>query len=198
MKKILYFDYETTGFMRKAKPELGESGWVLPGQGRAVQIGAQLVVNRRIVAELNLLVKTGVEVPMPAFEIHGINKAMCDEYGVLPQIAHDAFRHLVIAADVCIAHNYNFDHDVAEVENAYCGYNPLMDRNKGYCTMLALTDVLKIPKTRGSGFKWPKLLEAHQHFFNEGFDNAHDAMADVRGLRRVHEYMLDNGLHTLS
>ena len=200
MKKILYFDYETNGFPRKPKVELGESGWTLPGQARAVQIGAILVVNRRVIAELNVLVKSGVEVPEQVFEIHGINKAMCDEYGLIPQLAHDAFRNLVMMADLCISHNYAFDYQIAEIENAYCGYNPLMGLPKSagtYCTMEATTEILKLPKSRGSGYKWPKLIEAHEHFFGESFSGAHDAMADVRALRRVHEHLVDTGIHVL-
>lgn len=191
MKKILYFDYETNGFPRK-------ESLTCPGQARAVQIGAILVVNRRVVAELNVIVKSGVEVPEQVFEIHGINKAMCDEYGIAPSLAHDLFRNLVLKADLCISHNYAFDHQIAEIENAFCGYNPLMELGKSYCTMLATTEICKLPKARGTGYKWPKLLEAHQHFFNESFEGAHDAMADVRALRRVHEHLVDTGVHILS
>jgi DNA polymerase III epsilon subunit-like protein len=195
MKKILYFDYETGGF---AKKQLDNGKWLQAGQTRAVQIGAIMVVNRRVVAELNLLVKSGIEPTPEAFAIHGINKAMCDEYGVDPRLAHDAFRHLVFNADLCVSHNYAFDYKIAEIENEFCGFNPLMDPEKGYCTMEATTELLKLPSARGGKYKWPKLTELHMHFFKEGFHSAHDAMADVRALRRCHEFMLDSGLHNFS
>ncbi len=195
MKKILYCDYETNGFARK--PKDGEP-LLMPGQARAVQIGAMLVCNGRVLAEINLLVKSGVEVPEQVFDIHGINKAMCDEYGVDPRLAHEAFRQLVFKADLCVSHNYDFDVQIAEIENAYCGYNPLMESEKAYCTMKALTDIMKLPSTRGSKYKWPKLNEAYKFFFNTDFDNAHDAMADVRALRHVHEEMMRKGIHQFS
>jgi DNA polymerase III epsilon subunit-like protein len=195
VKKILYFDYETGSF---AKKQTEDGKWIQPGQTRAVQIGCILVVNRRVLAEVNLLVRSGIDPVPEAFEIHGINRAMCEEYGVMPSAAHEVFRQLVMQADLCVSHNYEFDFKISEIENEYCGYNPLMDRSKSFCTMEALTPVLKLPKARGTGYKWPKLTEAYEYFFKEPFDSAHDAMADVRALRRVHERMLDLGIHKLS
>ena len=45
------------------------------------------------------------------------------------------------------------------------------------------------PKMLAAGFdkfKMPKLIEAHQHLFGEGFDKAHDAMADVMACKRIY------------
>jgi len=43
-------------------------------------------------------------------------------------------------------------------------------------------------------FKWPKLIESYQFLFNESFDGAHDALADVRACARVHRHLIENNL----
>ncbi|HUV85413.1 MAG TPA: hypothetical protein VMV86_06875, partial [Methanosarcinales archaeon] len=53
-----------------------------------------------------------------------------------------------------------------------------------YCTMLEGTDICKIPSFRGN--KWPTLKELHKHLFNEDFEDAHDALADVEATRRCY------------
>ena len=52
-----------------------------------------------------------------------------------------------------------------------------------YCTMKMSTNYCKLPGGK-QGFKSPKLSELHQVMFGEGFENAHDALADVRATVR--------------
>jgi hypothetical protein len=61
------------------------------------------------------------------------------------------------------------------------------------CTMKSATNIVCIPKAKGSGFKWPKLIETHLHAFNEGFEDAHTAMADVRACKRVYFWLKEQG-----
>jgi DNA polymerase III epsilon subunit-like protein len=53
-----------------------------------------------------------------------------------------------------------------------------------YCTMKETTNICKLPGNYGK-FKWPKLTEAHQHFFGIPVEGAHDAMTDVRACKRI-------------
>ena len=39
--------------------------------------------------------------------------------------------------------------------------------------------ILIAKKNGQKGYKWPKLSEAYQYFFNEAFVDAHDALGDV-------------------
>lgn len=55
-------------------------------------------------------------------------------------------------------------------------------KNRQICTMNESTDLCKIPGPYG--YKWPKLEELHKHLFGKTFDNAHDALADVRATAR--------------
>ena len=53
--------------------------------------------------------------------------------------------------------------------------------------MMASSFVLKLPGRFGNSYKWPKLSEAYETLVDEeGFEGAHDAMADVRACRAVY------------
>ena len=57
------------------------------------------------------------------------------------------------------------------------------------CTMLASMNIVKaIPKRNGQ-WKWPKLEECMNHFFNETIEGAHDALVDVRATARVYYHL---------
>lgn len=88
------------------------------------------------------------------------------------------------------AHNMAFDYPIIAAEmiryGVRCGNKP-----KRICTMKSTTDVCQIPGKRG--YKWPKLEELHQFLFNEGFDNAHDALADVEATVRCARELYDRG-----
>ncbi|MDI6034006.1 3'-5' exonuclease [Flavobacterium sp. LB2P84] len=48
------------------------------------------------------------------------------------------------------------------------------------CPMKLSTDICKIPHTNGLGFKWPKVEEAHLHFFgNVGYVEKHRGADDA-------------------
>lgn len=186
---ILYFDYETNGFPKKP---IGNS-FIQDGQARAVQLGAVLVKDNRTIAELNLIINNNVEINEHVVAVHGISKQMCTDLGVSAKLAHDLLLELIKRADLYVSHNWAFDEKIATIENEYLGYAPFWNYQKSFCTMEATTPLLKLPSAKG-GFKWPKLTEAYQHYFGETFDNAHDAMADVRALRRLHKHLLANKL----
>lgn len=58
-------------------------------------------------------------------------------------------------------------------------------KKKCMCTMSLTTDLCKIPHPKGwKSYKWPKLIELHQFLFKEGFDGAHDALADIEATKR--------------
>jgi DNA polymerase III subunit epsilon len=51
--------------------------------------------------------------------------------------------------------------------------------------MQDMTDICCLPSPWGKGYKWPKLHEAHRHCFGKEFEDAHDALADVRACAKV-------------
>jgi len=54
--------------------------------------------------------------------------------------------------------------------------NRIPSKNK-ICTMQSTTDYVAIPGNYG--YKWPKLGELHQKLFGFGFEEAHNAAADI-------------------
>lgn len=124
-----------------------------------------------------------------ANEVHGITTQMCYEKGKpMPEVL-ERFGRILASSKKVICHNYNFDQ--ARILNELTiykkvGYADLFKQTPWFCTMLHTTDICKLPKARGTGYKWPKLQEAHKHFFGAEFDGAHDALADLRATKRIY------------
>jgi DNA polymerase-3 subunit epsilon len=186
---ILFFDTETSGMINRKLPAED------PSQPRLVQLGALLTEpNLKPRAEISLLVESeGTKFHPKAVEVHGITEAMADESGVPMLVALALFSNLCRRAELVVAHNMDFDAGIMATQYHRVGKpNPLeFPHLKLECTMKALTPVLKIPG-RFKDYKWPSLDESHRHFFNEGVEGAHDALADVHACARVWQ-----GLHAL-
>lgn len=178
------FDTETTGMVLHKEPPDH------PGQPRLVQLGAILYnEQRRVVAELNLLVKPdGWTIPAEATAVHGITTEMCEQYGLKVGTVMKLFTQFVRRSKLAVAHNFPFDRTVVMREllamEAADEIAALASADI-YCTMAASTPILKLPGKYGD-FKWPNLREAYKHFTGLELEGAHDAMADVRGCAAVY------------
>lgn len=180
----LVFDTETTGMANFKAPASD------PSQPFIVQLGAILYDdNKRVVAEMNLLVKPdGWTIPPEASAIHGITTEMCEKYGLPLVTVIKLFMTFVKRASILIAHNFPFDKMLVWASLLRLQLAPeivLFLEAKSHCTMAASTDVLKLPGKYGS-YKWPNLQEAHVHFTGARFEGAHDAMADVRACAAIY------------
>jgi DNA polymerase-3 subunit epsilon len=115
---------------------------------------------------------------------------MCEEDGI--PIA-DAIELFVIAAenaDLVVCHNTAFDTKLMAIE--YLRLQPdraqrlSLAARPSLCTMKVSTPICRIGKKDGrTGYKWPKLEEAIQFFFNEELENAHSAIVDIKATRRL-------------
>jgi DNA polymerase-3 subunit epsilon len=187
--KRLYYDTETTGFPKAADSPLAE-------QPHIVQLAAILVDDERgEVASLNVMIQPdGWEIDPGAQEVHGISGEIATECGVPIAVAMAMFSHLSRRADQCVAHNYAFDIKLITFEFERLAAPIIINEREKFCTMEATTNICKLPGRYPGKWKWPKLTEAHQHFFGEGFDGAHDALVDVRACHRVHKHLITNNL----
>lgn len=147
---------------------------------RMVQLGfIQTVDGRQFKAFDSIVKPEGYEIPEAASEVHGISTEFAAEYGrplaeVLKTFG-DAWR----VSDLVVCHNYEFDANIMDGE-AFRAYGKHFVRGKpGFCTKVASTNVLRIPRP-GGGLKWPSLAELYHYCFGKGFDGAHDALNDVR------------------
>lgn len=185
----LVFDTETSNF---PQPSLAVDH---PNQGRIIQL-AWLLVDSEFneLACFSGLVKIcgKFKISDGAMAAHGITHEMCDKYGMDITTIMQLFTEAAASAQCMVAHNIKFDRQLVDIELRAGQYPLTVDFTKSFCTMEAMTPLCKLPSKRG-GCKWPKLIEAHQFCFNEEFEGAHNALADVRATARILQWLITNG-----
>ena len=183
----LFFDTETTGFPQDKLP-LDD-----PAQPYIVQLAAVLDdENGNIKNSMNVIINADCgPVPEGAYNVHKISEEIYKKFGIDCLVALAAFNSLVQCTDVIVAHNIAFDLKLLKTAYARIGkleaFTSKVQSKPQFCTMLATTDVVKIPSPRGrGGYKWPKLDEAYRVLVDpSGFAGAHDAYEDVKACREV-------------
>lgn len=189
---FLIFDTETSGLPLFNEPANH------PDQAHIVQLACVLLdeeFNER--SCFNTLIKPELykHIHPRAQEAHGISIDECIKYGMPIQCAIDTFIELSKQSNLAVAHNSKFDQKLISIEQELLNCGGTFHLVNTFCTMNATTELCKLPKTNSWGagrYKWPKLIEAHQHIFNEGFDDAHDALADVRACARIFKWLKQN------
>ena len=185
MKLGLAFDTETTGVNNRRLPADH------PSQPDMVQLAAILfdADTGETLSSVNLLVKNTVEIEQKAMEIHGKTPELLDKVGVPRRSALSIFHGMILKADFLVAHNLAFDLFIMHTAYLRENISPSELLNKEqFCTMLHTTELMKLPHERYPrlGYKWPSLKEAYEKFVDPaGFENAHDALADVNACVKV-------------
>ena len=87
-------------------------------------------------------------------------------------------------AAVLVAHNMQFDEKILGSELLRTGHPNLVESRARLCTMRSTTEYCGLPGP--NGHKWPTLQELHRIVFNEPFEDAHHALADVRACARCY------------
>lgn len=173
----LIFDTETTGKADFAAP------YNAAHQPRVVQLGALLVDDEGAEAApaLNVIVKPdGFEIPAEASAIHGITTERAMAEGIHIDDVLGMFLELLARAVSVAGHNISFDLLMMRRELSLAGVEERI-KHPSFCTMQVMTPICRLPGRYG--YKWPKLQEAYKHAFGREFEDAHDAMADVRATR---------------
>ena len=175
-QKYLFFDTETTGIPNYYKapctntdnlPRLVQLGWLLTD------------AEGRILSEGNHIVRPdGFEIPKAASDVHGITTEFALENGKPLLDVIFAFGADLNQADCVVGHNLDYDLHIVGAEYVRLGYDSrIMFARPTLCTMQATIQFCNIPGRFGP--KWPKLMELYTKLFGQGFDGAHDAMADI-------------------
>ena len=180
--KVLFFDTETSDFIKKAVPAND------PTQAWTVQIGAILASQQEVIDQMNVLIKSyGRPMNHYAQQVHGISSEHADEHGIEELEAAEQFGLLLRQADLIVCHNFAFD---------WAYVYQMMERNleelsdlarsafyldlPSFCTMRDKKIVSFCGlKNKANKPKWPKLTELYEILFEKQFDNAHDAYADI-------------------
>ena len=184
--KILFFDTETSDFIKKDLPAND------PKQAWVVQIGALLATPEETIDSLNTIIQAnGRSINHYAEEVHKISVFKADEEGIPELEAAEKFGLLLRQADLVVGHNFDFDWKYA-VHLLERNMDDLSDEARSafyldlpnHCTMKD-KNVVKFCglKNKAGRAKWPKLIELHEILFEKGFDGAHDAFADITATR---------------
>jgi DNA polymerase-3 subunit epsilon len=193
-KSIFFTDTETSGLALFKQP------YHHPDQPWTVQLGGIASSGPGLVdVEFNLTIQPdGRSIHPKAQAVHGIDVLKAAEFGAEEQLVAGLLAQMIVNTDLIVCHNINFDrilickmlHDNG-MENIA---STLWDRDdKWFCTMVGSTEYCQLPGRYGR-YKWPKLTELHQKLFNEGFEGAHDALADIRATMRCYYEMERLGL----
>lgn len=195
MPTTLFFDFETTGFVRESMPYDHKS------QPHIVQVAAALcdddTPNGEPIQQIDVIVKPdGWRIPPSSLAVHGITMKDANARGVPEWDAIMALLELIEKADLIVAHNLAFDWKILNIAAARFLNEAAMSRlsasaRSAYCTMEASRDLCRIPPTQKmldagfSQFKSPRLEEAYQILLGQEMTGAHNALHDVTACRRV-------------
>lgn len=191
---VLFFDTETSGTIDWKTPLDS------PNQPDVIQLAAILSDETTVYHELVCLVNPsdinpGWVMTPGAEAVHGITRERVLEEGRPAREVYAEFMTLLPQARELVCHNTAFDSRLLGT-----AFNRLQDasgatrilNSQYYCTMKKSTKLCRLPGPYG--YKWPKLSELHRHLFNEDFDGAHDALADVLATRRCYYELRRRGL----
>ena len=171
----LFFDTETTGLPRNWKAPVTD----LANWPRMIQLAYLLsdAEGNKISGGDFIIKPEGFTIPAEAERIHGISTERAIKEGrELRPVLLD-FQAAIDRAEYLVAHNMSFDEKIVGAEFLRNTMPNSLPAKKKVCTMQTATDYCALPGPYG--YKWPKLTELHGKLFRQGFEEAHNAAADV-------------------
>lgn len=178
--KVLIFDTETSGLLPKSVVSLTQIPYI-------VQL-CYLVydTDSHVIETHNDYIRVPASVDLTESQkIHGISRSRLDEVGIDMLSALIKFGQHYRTCDFVVAHNIEFDIKMVNYECVRNDISPIIHKYDPtkvfYCTMAKGVKICKIEKLTKTGktyFKWPKLIELHEHLFNQTPYKLHDAYHD--------------------
>ena len=216
--RILIFDVETTGLLPKMN---GAEIPALIAYPYIIQFSFILynMLSRTIERKYNYYIDIPkhIEISEKITELTGVTREILNKKGQSLIIALDNFYDCYMLADTVVAHNFDFDSKMIQIETqrnfdlireqmpyGLNIFNIIYERLHSidrYCTMRQGTNLcnIMIHKTDISGVvigkpykKWPTLLELYVHFFQTAPQNLHNSMMDVLVCLRCYLKMRKN------
>ena len=173
----LFFDTETTGLPKYPKASIEN----LENWPRLVQI-SWLIFDKleKCIVEKDYIIKPqNFIIPERTSRIHGITTEIALSKGMELKPILNEFAFDIKKSDYIIAHNMEFDEKIIGAEFLRSKISHDFFKTPKICTMKFSTKHCKIPGRYG-GYKWPNLPELQNFLFNTNFDNAHNALYDVK------------------
>jgi len=191
----LIFDTETTGLPKRWDAPLSDSeNWP-----RCIQIAWQIHdAKGNLIAHKDYLIQPDdFTIPFDSEQIHGISTALATSEGVPLATVLSEFEEALKEVSFVVGHNVSFDRNIMGAEFIRAGLaNPLDEKAViDTCTEEA-AQLCQLPGGRGGKFKLPTLGELYHFLFQDSFEEAHNATADVEATSRAFlELMRQEKLH---
>ncbi|TVZ57996.1 DNA polymerase-3 subunit alpha [Flavobacteriaceae bacterium MAR_2010_105] len=179
----LIFDTETTGLPKRwDAPITDTDNWP-----RCVQIAWQLhdELGNCIDHQDYLIKPEGFNIPYDAEKIHGISTELAEEQGVPLVEMLQKFNEVLNKTKFVVGQNVGFDLNIMGAEFVRADMASKLQQLPVLDTCTEHTaELCQLPGGRYGKFKLPTLTELHEYLFNEPFDEAHNATADVEATTR--------------
>ena len=191
----LIFDTETTGLPKRWDAPLSDSeNWP-----RCIQIAWQIHDETgEVLSHENYLIQPeGYTIPFDSEQIHGISTALAQAEGMpLDEVLKKLSTALQTVTFV-VGHNVSFDRNIIGAEYLRLGLKDELDGKPILDTCTEETaNLCKLSGGRGGKFKLPTLAELYHFLFDERFEEAHNATADVEATTRAFlELLRRDALH---
>jgi len=191
----LIFDTETTGLPKRWDAPLSDSeNWP-----RCIQIAWQIhdAKGALIAHEDYLIQPEGYTIPFDSEQVHGISTALAKDQGTPLAEVLDKFHTALNQVDYVVGHNVSFDRNIMGAEYLRAGQEDVLEGKAVVDTCTEETASLcQLPGGRGGKFKLPTLSELYHFLFQESFEEAHNATADVEATSRAFlELLRKDALH---
>ncbi len=175
---FIVFDTETTGLPKRFNaPVSAVENWP-----RCVQLAWQLHDETGSLISRNdfLIQPEGFDIPFDSEKIHGISTELALKDGQPIAQVLKAFKKDLSKVRFVVGQNIGFDLNIIGCEFYRLGDEKVFLPYKllDTCTE-ATAQLCQIAGGRGGRYKLPTLTELHQFLFNNDFDQAHNATADV-------------------
>ena len=176
----LFFDTQTTGLPKRWNAPVTD----LENWPRLVQLAWMEydAVGKVLDSRDVIIYPEGYTIPPEVSRLHGITTSMAQEKGRPLKEVMEEFAEKIDGAAALIGHNIGFDECIVGAEFERLRMMTTLFLKPKYCTMKGSTDYCQLPGKKG--FKSPRLAELHQILFGVGFENAHNALADVAATAR--------------
>lgn len=191
----LIFDTETTGLPKNwDAPITDTNNWP-----RAVQIAWQLhdAMGKMIANENFLIQPENFNIPFQAEAVHGISTQLAQEKGKNLQEVLAAFEEALSKTTFIVGHNVNFDVKVMGCELYRKGFETQLKQLEQLHILDTCSEktanLCQIKGGKGGKFKLPTLTELYSFLFEEGFEEAHNATADVESTTRCFLELIRKG-----
>lgn len=179
----LIFDVETTGLVKKDQPDpfIIQLSYIL------FDLKTLNVIE---VFDKYIKIDESIKIPWTVINVTGITQSRC-KTGIPIQDALVSFDNAMSKCNFLIAHNYNFDSKMINIELNRCFQNGALDSTKiinkdlsnfnSFCTMINSTEICKIKSIyKENEYKWPTLAELHNHLFGYVPNGLHDSLTDIK------------------